>query len=402
MAISFREPRLEPLGNTFVNCVGSTASVEVDGMLPAHVVQRSRSFAGYVPFALGPHTANWRRGPSPEEQDACESIEDMDYDSDHDARSWPDTGSEDADNSLHSNFLRPVLDRSMWPMEVGTACVIDRTGRIENRAALVVPRLRSESTGTGSESNSRKNSKHRDSDTSLSVGSCSEPSRPRHDVSRTFSQDAPKMNQSPKAGQVSPKGAASDSSAAPDLGTSVMIRNLPLEITQRALLEELDASGFNGLYDFAYMPCCFVTGKGKGFAFVNFVSTQTATALARSWHRSRRFGVRSDEPALNVSSAAIQGWADNVAKWNIPRMRRIRNPNLRPFVRDHGKAHQDRGSPTESSTSVLPAQSRGQPVAQSLPYPLQTLASPAGSGHLGSPLGHRGSEGELVFVPLPR
>jgi hypothetical protein len=222
-------------------------------------------------------------------------------------------------------------------------------------------------------------------------------------MSRTFSQDAPKMNRSPKGGQVSPKG-ASDSNAAPDLGTSVMIRNLPLEITQRALLEELDASGFNGLYDFAYMPCCFVTGKGKGFAFVNFVTTQTATALARSWHRSRRFGVRSDDPALNVSSAAIQGWADNVAKWNIPRMRRIRNPNLRPFVRDHSKAHHtDRGSTNEPTTSpVLPVQSHGQSVSPSLPYPLQTLVSPASSGHLGSQFGRRGSEGELVFVPMPR
>lgn len=148
-----------------------------------------------------------------------------------------------------------------------------------------------------------------------------------------------------KASEVQAEGSEVKDVAKPsELGTSVMIRNLPHDITQRRLLEELDESGYRGLYDFAYMPCCFVTGKGKGFAFINFIDTETAKSLAIRWHRSRCFGIKGAEPALNVSAAAIQGWAKNVAKWNVPRMRRIRNPNLRPFVRDMTEDVKNKGA----------------------------------------------------------
>jgi hypothetical protein len=173
-----------------------------------------------------------------------------------------------------------------------------------------------------------------------------------------------------------------------------MVRNLPLEITQRTLLDELDDSGFGGLYDFAYMPCCFVSGKGKGFAFVNLDSDQTAQAFGRSWHRSRRFGMRSFDPALNVSAAAIQGWADNVAKWNIPRMRRIRNPNLRPFVRDRPLSSKPSESQRESGAATLHGaftlSQRASLIASvsppSSPQAYQAVAATSG----------------VVFIPMPR
>lgn len=114
--------------------------------------------------------------------------------------------------------------------------------------------------------------------------------------------------------------------------TTLMIRNLPTSLSQSALIEELDASGFAGLYDFVYMPSVFDTGEGKGFAFVNLVSVAAAGALVGKWHKSRRFGIKINDPSLNLSPAAVQGFAANVKKWNAPRMRRVRNPNLRPFV----------------------------------------------------------------------
>ena len=59
-----------------------------------------------------------------------------------------------------------------------------------------------------------------------------------------------------------------------------MIRNLPTSIVQKQLLDDLNRSGFEGLYDFAYMPQSFTTQESKGFAFVNFLSPAMAGAAA--------------------------------------------------------------------------------------------------------------------------
>lgn len=119
--------------------------------------------------------------------------------------------------------------------------------------------------------------------------------------------------------------------------TTVMIRNLPSHITQQCLVDDLDRCGSEGTYDFLYMPQSFDTNSRncvKGFAFINFIQPSSARALTACWHGQRRFGAREPEPGLNISAADIQGKEANLRKWAKPRLRRIRNPKLRPFVRD--------------------------------------------------------------------
>merc|ERR1711957_712685 len=111
-----------------------------------------------------------------------------------------------------------------------------------------------------------------------------------------------------------------------------MLRNIPHSVSQKRLVEELTSSGFAGLYDFCYMPSTFGTGVGKGYAFVNLTTSSGLSAFVTMWHGSRRFSVNSSEAALNVSAAALQGREQNVKKWDAPRMRRVRNPALRPLV----------------------------------------------------------------------
>eukprot|EP00929_Paragymnodinium_shiwhaense_P049796 TRINITY_DN25111_c0_g1_i1.p1 TRINITY_DN25111_c0_g1~~TRINITY_DN25111_c0_g1_i1.p1 ORF type:complete len:492 (-),score=63.53 TRINITY_DN25111_c0_g1_i1:327-1802(-) len=120
--------------------------------------------------------------------------------------------------------------------------------------------------------------------------------------------------------------------------TTVMLRNLPIFLTQRRLLEELDTTGFRGLYDFCYMPCCFESGHGKGFAFVNFALPEHAASFMNSWGATRKFGVTQGQPSLNISYADIQGKDANTAKWDNQRLRRVRNPKLRPFIAELGVA----------------------------------------------------------------
>jgi len=120
-----------------------------------------------------------------------------------------------------------------------------------------------------------------------------------------------------------------------DAATTLMIRNLPRDISQCQLLDEVNSSGFVGTYDFCYMPCDFKLGKGQGFAFINLISPDIAETFKRIWHRSFRFGINPGCPGLNVSLAAVQGKEANVSKWSSSRLRRIRNPRLWPFVQDN-------------------------------------------------------------------
>eukprot|EP00928_Gymnodinium_smaydae_P071921 TRINITY_DN55393_c0_g1_i1.p1 TRINITY_DN55393_c0_g1~~TRINITY_DN55393_c0_g1_i1.p1 ORF type:complete len:761 (-),score=143.78 TRINITY_DN55393_c0_g1_i1:91-2274(-) len=124
--------------------------------------------------------------------------------------------------------------------------------------------------------------------------------------------------------------------------TTVMIRNLPSNLTQKRLLDELAASGFNGQFDFCYMPSTFGTGVGKGYAFLNLINSQAMGNFVIAWHGSRRFGMGVSEAVLNITAADLQGREQNVRKWDGARMRRVRNPALRPLVIDVEK-----GTPME-------------------------------------------------------
>lgn len=114
--------------------------------------------------------------------------------------------------------------------------------------------------------------------------------------------------------------------------TTLMVRNIPTRVMQKAFMQELDASGFHGLYDFCYLPTCFTKNEGKGFAFVNFISPAAAGKFVGTWHRSHRF--EEKETSLNISPAQTQGLEANKKNWAGPRIQRIRNPNLRPWIVD--------------------------------------------------------------------
>lgn len=135
--------------------------------------------------------------------------------------------------------------------------------------------------------------------------------------------------------------------------TTLMLRNLPHSLTQAELLEEVDKNGYDGLYDFCYLPHKFAKHKNLGFAFLNFISTEDAAKFRREWHLSRRFGT-----ALNVSAAAVQGREQNEKKAASQKMSRVRNPNYRPTVfTSQGRGEDSEGSPLSplDTWSVLSA-----------------------------------------------
>lgn len=120
--------------------------------------------------------------------------------------------------------------------------------------------------------------------------------------------------------------------------TTLMIRNLPRNVKQRRFVKELDDSGFAGTYDYAYLPSSFGNGSeasGLGYAFVNFDNLEAVPRFVRSWHCTRRFKVPTAEIALTVTAAEHQGKEVNVRMW-LRKGGRVRNPDLRPFVKETG------------------------------------------------------------------
>ena len=117
--------------------------------------------------------------------------------------------------------------------------------------------------------------------------------------------------------------------------TTLMVANLPIFATQQELLKEINRSGFAGEYDFVYLPRDFEDGSGKGYAFINFKSPETAASFAIMWHCSKRLGAEDqagDVLRLKVSEAILQGLQANLSKWTSARLTRVRNPEFLPFV----------------------------------------------------------------------
>jgi len=121
------------------------------------------------------------------------------------------------------------------------------------------------------------------------------------------------------------------SSDRPASVTTLVICNMPRDVTQIDLARALDADGFANRYDFLYMPAEFGDSRHKGFAFVNFASAATAKCAMKAWQHKRVFGGGG---GLTLSAARIQGKAANIARWSTARRRRIRNPGFRPLVSD--------------------------------------------------------------------
>jgi RNA recognition motif-containing protein len=58
--------------------------------------------------------------------------------------------------------------------------------------------------------------------------------------------------------------------------TTIVLRQLPKHTTRCALMQALRGEGFDGLYDFLYLPIDFIKNVCYGFAIINFVDPRTA------------------------------------------------------------------------------------------------------------------------------
>ncbi|KAF4671741.1 hypothetical protein FOL47_001239 [Perkinsus chesapeaki] len=136
-------------------------------------------------------------------------------------------------------------------------------------------------------------------------------------------------------------GAGGDTSAAAAVDddvnkTTVMLRNIPNKYTQKILLNAIDGRGFEGTYDFFYLPIDFRNRCNLGYAFLNFTSHESAVAFTRSFNGYSLPAFKSTK-VCEVCWARVQGLEANVDHYRNSPVNEMPHNEYKPmlFVEGH-------------------------------------------------------------------
>jgi len=120
--------------------------------------------------------------------------------------------------------------------------------------------------------------------------------------------------------------------------TTLMFRNLPNNYTRAALLDMLDAEGFNKFYSFVYLPTDFKNFAGFGYAFVNFATHDSAVRAKRHFQGYCKWSVPSQKVCEVVWSGPVQGLSNHTERYrNSPVMHDSVPDEYKPVVFIDGK-----------------------------------------------------------------
>jgi len=157
-----------------------------------------------------------------------------------------------------------------------------------------------------------------------------------------------------------PEASAQSSAPTARERTTVMLRNLPNNFCRATLLQLFDDYGFNGKYDFVYLPIDFGRRANLGYAFVNLESSRVAEEF---WSTFNKFGQwpGASRKVCTVSWSSCQGLEENVARYrNSPVMHPDVEDTFQPAIFETGVRL---AFPTPSESLCRP-RIRGQRTAQ--------------------------------------
>lgn len=116
--------------------------------------------------------------------------------------------------------------------------------------------------------------------------------------------------------------------------TTLMVRNLPTDLSQPGLVQRFVEAGYGGFFDFVYMPMNF-RGQGNfGYAFVNFVSHEVAA------HVMGQMQPHKDDESLHPDRwtsawSSCQGFSENIERYrNSPLMHDLVPKDCKPALYD--------------------------------------------------------------------
>lgn len=159
---------------------------------------------------------------------------------------------------------------------------------------------------------------------------------------------APPPSRYQRSGQ--PKGPPER--AAPQAGvgkTTIMVQNLPGAYTRDMVVQLLDLHGFNGDYNFLYVPINLRTRENFGYCFVNMVSETAALAAMNSLEGFTAWGVPSDKVCSVSWSGRLQGYQAHIDRYrNSPVMHKNVEDPFKPACFQNGVR-----IPFPESTQVL-------------------------------------------------
>lgn len=138
--------------------------------------------------------------------------------------------------------------------------------------------------------------------------------------------------------------------------TTLMVRNVPNSYSRKALMAEMDALGFQGLYDFVYLPIDCATQWNVGYAFVNFEEPASATAFTEAMENYRFRNCRSAKRRLaRVSPAHVQGVEANLDHLRSTAVLAAQSPAQRPWFRHKVSVPGSEDTVESASASLPPA-----------------------------------------------
>lgn len=143
---------------------------------------------------------------------------------------------------------------------------------------------------------------------------------------------------------------------------TVMMQNMPNQVTQKMLLAELDESGFAKVYDFVYLPICADTKANRGYAFINFVHPGLALMFRMHFDGQRKFANCHTDKALSVAPATLQGYDANYEHFSGTRVKHREHAARPLFLRDKllGKAQKKARHKPDSLIDLVAAQMKAQ------------------------------------------
>lgn len=119
--------------------------------------------------------------------------------------------------------------------------------------------------------------------------------------------------------------------------TTVMLRNLPKNLTQVAVLQTLENHGFSALYDFVYLPVDFQKMVSFGYAVVNFVTHEAAERAMQYFTGFTEWPMPSRKACTTVWNTPCQGLAAHIERYrDSPLMHPTVAPEFKPMIFSHG------------------------------------------------------------------
>jgi hypothetical protein len=115
--------------------------------------------------------------------------------------------------------------------------------------------------------------------------------------------------------------------------TTVMLRNLPNNYTRAMFLSMLDSEGFNGAYDFVYLPIDFCSRACLGYAFVNLLNASIVPNFWRTFDGYSKWTLPSRKVCSVSWSGPHQGLEAHVERYrNSPVMHNSVPDEYKPVI----------------------------------------------------------------------